>query len=97
MTQGAQAVLTLLAACLGWFATLHATRYLPGMSLDKFRPALETAAWSTFGAMLPLLPDLLADEPVLTPRAFARMAVSAFVTALASRFVPSKTAPKADP
>jgi hypothetical protein len=99
VTPGVQATLALVAAVLGWTAVFSIGAKVPGMNHDKFRKAVITAAWSAVTAMLPIVPDLLADEPVLTPRSFARMAVSAFVGALAANFkMPeAKTEPEAKP
>lgn len=77
MTLGQQAALGLLAVIVGWIGVLNVSSYVPGMKLDKLRPALEAAAAAALSAALPLLPDLLADEPVVTPRQVARAALSA--------------------
>lgn len=80
MMLGAQATLALFGVLCGWFAAVRILVYVPGMA--KYKPILETALYAAAGAALPMVPDLLADEPSITPRAVARAAVSAFCTAV---------------
>jgi hypothetical protein len=80
MTLGQQATLALIGVFLGQFAAVRILLYCSPMA--KYKPALETALYAALGAALPMIPDLLADEPTITPRAVARAAVSAFCTAV---------------
>lgn len=80
MTLGVQATLALFGVICGWVAVYRTIAYAYPMA--KYRAVLETALLAAVGAALPLVPDLLADEPAVTPRAVARAAVSAFCTAV---------------
>lgn len=93
MNLGTQAALGLLACLAGWVAAFQISATVPGMSLDKFRPMLESAGAAALCAALPMLPDLLADEPVVTPRQIARAALAAACGVfLLFRRTPSKPA-----
>lgn len=74
----ARALLAFLAAACGWLAVLSLVAHNPSMA--KFRPVLLTALAAAAGAVLPMLPALLADAPP-----YASAIVSALVTALALR------------
>ncbi len=80
MTLGQQAAAALFAVSCGWVAAVRIVVYFSPMA--KYKPALETALYAALGAALPMIPDLLADEPTISPRAVARAAVSAFCTAV---------------
>ena len=83
----ARALLASFACVLGWTCVYYVSSYDKPMQA-KLLVALKTAAAAALGAVLPMLPGILADSPALAPL------VSAVVTAIVLHLRPAPAVAK---